>query len=169
MELHELTNSPGAVKNRKRVGRGRGSGTGKTAGKGHKGQKARVGYNARRGFEGGQTPLHRRLPKRGFNHQKRRPLAIINVDLLEKHFAAGTEITIDTLREMHLVPRREHGVKVLAKGEITKALTLKVQAISPSAQSKVEAAGGTVEIVAFGGDAAPEQAEAAAPAQAEEE
>jgi len=165
MELHDLTNSPGAVKNRKRVGRGRASGTGKTAGKGHKGQKARSGHKERRGFEGGQTPLHRRLPKRGFNHTKRRPLAIINCDMLELRFDAGTEITIDSLRALHLVPRREHGVKVLANGEVTKALHLKVQAISPSAKSKIEAAGGTVEIVAFGS----EETGAAETAQADKE
>ena len=167
MELNELKNAEGATQKRKRVGRGIASGKGKTAGKGHKGQQARAGYKRRAGFEGGQTPLHRRLPKRGFNHQKRRPLAIINVELLEKNFDAGAEVTIEVLRESHLVPRREHGVKVLAKGDITKALQLHVQAISPSAKSKVEAAGGSVTLVAFGGDSAEPAAEAAPAVEAE--
>lgn len=147
MELHTLKSNPGARKNRKRVGRGPGSGQGKTAGKGHKGAKARAGYSRRLGFEGGQTPLHRRLPKRGFNHSHRSPLAIINLDVLEGAFESGAVVTVESMIAAGVAKSERGGVKVLGRGEITKKLTLKVQAISPSAEAKIVAAGGTVEIV----------------------
>ncbi len=148
MELHDLKNTPGARKQRKRVGRGPGSGLGKTSGRGHKGQKSRSGYSRHWGDEGGQMPLHRRLPKRGFNHQKRWPADIVNVNALERAFSDGDEVTPAILLERGLVESMPGGVKLLGKGELTKKLTIKVQAASPGARAKVEAAGGTVEILA---------------------
>lgn len=162
MELHTLKSNPGARKKRKRVGRGPGSGQGKTAGKGHKGAKARAGYSRRLGFEGGQTPLHRRLPKRGFNHESRSPFAIINLDVLDAAFETGTEITTDMLVAAGVAKSAKGGIKVLGRGEVTKSFTLKVQAISPSAEAKIVAAGGTVQIVettAPAADAGQAQAE----------
>lgn len=147
MELHDLKSNPGARKKRKRVGRGPGSGQGKTAGKGHKGAKARAGYSRRLGFEGGQTPLHRRLPKRGFNHANRSPFAIINLDVLEAAFESGADVTTEAIIAAGLAKSARGGVKVLGRGEITKKLNVKVQAISPGAQEKVIAAGGTVELI----------------------
>jgi large subunit ribosomal protein L15 len=147
MELHNLKNDAGAKKKRKRVGRGPGSGHGKTSCKGHKGQKARAGYARHYGFEGGQTPLHRRLPKRGFNHASRWPLATINIDTLEAAFEAGAEVTTDDIVKAGLAKSTRGGIKVLGRGDATKKLVLKVQAITPSAQQKIEAAGGSVEIV----------------------
>ncbi len=147
MELHDLKSNPGARKKRKRVGRGPGSGQGKTAGKGHKGAKARAGYSRRLGFEGGQTPLHRRLPKRGFNHQNRSPFAIINLDVLEAAFESGAEITTESLITAGLAKSAKGGVKVLGRGEVTKKLNIKVQAISPAAHEKIVAAGGSVELI----------------------
>jgi len=147
MELHDLKNNPGARKKRKRVGRGPGSGHGKTSCRGQKGQKSRSGYSRHFGFEGGQMPLHRRLPKRGFKHEDRWPMAIVNVDSLEKLFEAGAEVTAETVVAAGLTRAIKGGLKVLGRGELTKALTLRVQAISPGAQKKVEAAGGSVEIV----------------------
>jgi len=147
MELHDLKSNPGARKKRKRVGRGPGSGQGKTAGKGHKGAKARAGYSRRLGFEGGQTPLHRRLPKRGFNHANRSPFAIINLDVLEAAFETGADVTTEAIIAAGLAKSARGGVKVLGRGEITKKFNVKVQAISPGAQEKVIAAGGTVELI----------------------
>lgn len=147
MELHKLKSTPGARKNRKRVGRGPGSGTGKTSGRGHKGAQSRSGYKRRAGFEGGQMPLHRRLPKRGFNHQTRWPIAIVNLDLLDKTFDEGAEINAESIVKAGLTRAQSAGIKVLGRGEIKKKFTLKIQAISPSAKTKIEAAGGTVEII----------------------
>ena len=162
MELHTLKSNPGARKKRKRVGRGPGSGQGKTAGKGHKGAKARSGYSRRLGFEGGQTPLHRRLPRRGFNHENRSPFAIINLDVLEAAFESGAEITSDAMVAAGVAKAAKGGIKVLGRGEVTKSFKLKVQAISPSAEAKIVAAGGSVEIVettAPAADAGQAQAE----------
>lgn len=162
MELHTLKSNPGARKNRKRVGRGPGSGQGKTAGKGHKGAKARAGYSRRLGFEGGQTPLHRRLPKRGFNHESRSPFAIINLDVLDAAFEAGAEITAATIVAAGVAKSAKGGIKILGRGDVTKVLNVKVQAISPSAEAKIVAAGGSVEIVettAPAADAGQAQAE----------
>jgi large subunit ribosomal protein L15 len=132
---------------RKRVGRGPSSGNGKTAGRGHKGAKARSGYSLRAGFEGGQMPLHRRVPKRGFRHQKRHPMAELNVDVLEDRFEAGAEVTPEILANLGILRPLPGGVKVLGRGEITKALKITANAISPGAQAKIEAVGGTVTIV----------------------
>ena len=148
MDLHTLKNAPGARKARKRVGRGPGSGTGKTAGRGHKGQKSRSGYSRNYGFEGGQMPLHRRLPKRGFNHGQRWPVAIVNVDMLCKVFEDGAEVTAGDIVEAGLADDCRGGVKVLGRGAMDRKLSLRVHAISPSARAKVEAAGGSVEILA---------------------
>ncbi len=147
MELHSLKSAPGARQNRKRVGRGHGSGAGKTSGRGHKGQKSRSGYSSRPGFEGGQMPLHRRLPKRGFNHQDRHPLAAINLDALDGAFEDGAEITVEKIRETGLIKSLRGGVKILARGDIAKRFIVKVQAVSVTARQKIEQAGGSVELV----------------------
>jgi large subunit ribosomal protein L15 len=145
MDLSTL--QPGPRKKRKRVGRGPGSGTGKTAGRGHKGAKSRSGYSAKVGFEGGQMPLNRRLPKRGFYHADRFPFAIVNVDDLAKQFEEGAEVTPDTLKAAGLATQTKGGVKVLGRGELAKRLTVKAHAISDAARQKIEAAGGSVEIL----------------------
>lgn len=150
MELHTLKSQPGAKKKNRRVGRGPGSGHGKTSGKGHKGQQARSGTSLRAGFEGGQNPLHRRLPKRGFNHAKRLPLAIINLHDLEKAFESGAEISTQDLVKAGLAKDTTGGVKLLARGEVTKKLVVKIQAVSESARLKIEAAGGSVEALGPG-------------------
>ena len=147
MKLHELSPAAGSTKERKRIGRGAGSGQGKTAGKGHKGQKARAGRGMRPGFEGGQMPLQRRVPKRGFNHIFRTEMAIVNVAALEANYEAGAVVTIDSLIEKGLVKKVLDGVKVLGYGEITKALTVQANAISESAKQKIEAAGGKIEVI----------------------
>jgi large subunit ribosomal protein L15 len=145
MELNKLEGP--RRQSRKRVGRGPGSGTGKTSGRGHKGQKARSGYSRKPSFEGGQMPLMRRLPKRGFNHENRHQPAEVNLDILEGAFDDGAEITPAVLLEKGLAKKRAGGVKVLARGELTKKLTVKVNAVSASARQKIEAAGGTVELI----------------------
>lgn len=147
MKLHELSPVAGSTKERKRIGRGAGSGQGKTAGKGHKGQKARAGRGMRPGFEGGQMPLQRRIPKRGFNNIFRTEMAIVNVAALEANYDAGAVVTIDSLIEKGLVKKVLDGVKVLGYGEITKALTVQANAISESAKQKIEAAGGKIEVI----------------------
>lgn len=149
MRLHDLKPQPGAKHRRKRLGRGEGSGLGKTSGRGHKGQRARSGGSVREGFEGGQMPLHRRLPKRGFNNADHTTYYIpVNVSDLER-FDAGAEIDVETLRKAGLAQGRGQGVKILGQGEISKKLTLKVQAYSASAKQKLEAAGCTCEEVAL--------------------
>lgn len=147
MKLHELSPAAGSTKERKRIGRGAGSGQGKTAGKGHKGQKARAGRGMRPGFEGGQMPLQRRVPKRGFNNIFRTEMAIVNVAALEANYEAGAVVTIDSLIEKGLVKKVLDGVKVLGYGEITKALTVQANAISESAKQKIEAVGGKIEVI----------------------
>lgn len=147
MKLHELQYSEGARKNRKRIGRGQGSGTGKTAGKGHKGQNARSGGGVRLGFEGGQTPLARRLPKRGFTNFTRKEYATLNVELLER-FENGTVVTPELLIESRIVRKELNaGIKVLGNGELTKKLTVKAHKFSKSAQELIEKAGGSVEVI----------------------
>ncbi len=146
LELNNLRPTPGSKRRRKRIGRGPSSGSGKTSGRGHKGQKARSGYSARAGFEGGQMPLLRRLPKRGFHHEQQYPLAEVNLDVVEKHFKAGEEITAEALAAKHLIKKAKGGVKILGRGDITKKFAFKVAAVSGGARSKVEAAGGTIEI-----------------------
>ena len=144
MELNNLTNTPGARQRRKRVGRGCGSGMGKTSTRGHKGQAARKGHKQKLGFEGGQMPLVRRLPKRGFNNARFNAKALgINVSTLEKRFDAGAEITVEALAKAGLYDNKRPKVKILAKGELTKKLTVKVPC-SAAAKAKIEAAGGSV-------------------------
>ena len=147
MDLSNLSPTPGATRKRKRVGRGPSSGHGKTSGRGHGGQKSRSGYSRRFGFEGGQLPLNRRLPIRGFNHTERHPLTEINLDVLCENAQEGTEVTLESLLKAHAVKKSATGIKILGRGEATKKLTIKVNAISASARTKVEAAGGTVEII----------------------
>ena len=129
-----------------RRGRGHGSGNGKTAGKGHKGQKARSGGGTRPGFEGGQMPLYRRIPKRGFTNINSKDIVGINVSALER-FDDGAEVTVETLVESGVVSNPRDGVKILGNGELTKKLTVKVHAFSESAKAKIEEAGGTVEVI----------------------
>ena len=144
MELNTLTNTPGARERRKRVGRGCGSGMGKTSTRGHKGQNARKGHKQKLGFEGGQMPLVRRLPKRGFNNARFRVDTLgVNVSTLEKRFEAGAEITVGSLAAAGLVDNKRPRVKILATGELTKKFTVKVPC-SAAAKAKIEAAGGTV-------------------------
>lgn len=147
MRLEDLSPAPGSTHAKKRVGRGTGSGHGKTAGKGHKGQKARAGGGVRPGFEGGQTPLHRRLPqRRGFRNISRKEYAIVNLEDLER-FEAGTEVTPEVLVEAGLVGKMLDGIKILGEGEITKALTVRAHKFSKSAQTKLTTAGGAAEVI----------------------
>ena len=147
MNLNELQPAEGSKFAPKRVGRGIGSGTGKTSGKGHKGQNARSGGGVRPGFEGGQMPLQRRVPKRGFNNIFATEYAIVNVSDLNDRFEDGATVNAESLVASGLLKKTLDGVKVLGKGEITKALTVQVTAISESAKSKIEAAGGKVEVL----------------------
>ncbi|PLT35318.1 50S ribosomal protein L15 [Bacillus sp. V5-8f] len=146
MKLHELKAAEGSRKERKRLGRGIGSGTGKTAGKGHKGQNARSGGGVRPGFEGGQTPLFRRLPKRGFSNINRKEYAIVNLDTLNR-FEDGTEVTPELLVETGIVSNEKAGVKILAKGKVEKKLTVKAHKFSATAVEAIEAAGGKTEVI----------------------
>ena len=146
MKLNELSPAKGSRKNRKRVGRGHGSGSGKTSGRGHKGQKSRSGGSIPAWFEGGQLPLTRRLPIKGFTNYTRREYEVINLRDLERSGLEGT-VTIAVLRAAGIVTRSKKPVKILAMGEVTKALDLKVNAVSAKAKEKIEAAGGTIELV----------------------
>ncbi len=147
MRLDEFRPAPGAKKRPKRVGRGPGSGHGKTAGRGHKGQKARSGGGKGAGFEGGQMPLHRRVPKRGFAPRDRVVYAVVNLRSLGA-FTAGSVVDPERLAEAGLIKKSERGlVKLLGEGEVAHSLTVKVHAISASAKEKVEAAGGVVEVL----------------------
>ena len=146
MELKDLHPAPGSRKARKRVGRGPGSGYGKTAGRGENGQLSRAGGGKRAGFEGGQTPLARRLPKLpGFNNINRVEYVPVNVKLLEERFEAGDVVDHDSLVEKNIIKHYEDLVKVLGDGDLSKALTVKVDKVSASAKAKIEAAGGKVE------------------------
>lgn len=146
MKLHELKPNPGTRKERKRVGRGMASGHGKTSGRGHKGQKARSGGGVRLGFEGGQTPLFQRLPKRGFTNINRKEFAIVNLDALNR-FEDGTEVTPELLLETGVISKLKSGVKILGKGQIEKKLTVKAHKFSASAKEAIEAAGGKTEVI----------------------
>ena len=146
MKLHDIKPNPGAKHRRKRLGCGESSGLGKTSGKGHKGQKSRSGGGVRPGFEGGQMPLHRRLPKRGFNNIAfRDKVAIVNVAQLNAKFEDGASVTEATLREAGLVSGRCDAIKVLGNGDLERKLTVSVDAVSASAKAKIEKAGGSVE------------------------
>jgi large subunit ribosomal protein L15 len=146
MKLHELSSATGARHTRKRVGRGVGSGMGKTSTRGHKGQNARSGGGVRPGFEGGQNPLYRRLPKRGFTNPFRKEYAIVNLEELN-NFAAGTEVTPEVLMESGIVKAPKAGIKILGNGEITVKLTVKANKFSQSAVEKIQAAGGQTEVI----------------------
>ncbi len=146
MKLHELSPAPGSVREAKRIGRGHGSGQGKTAGKGHKGQKARAGRGMQIGFEGGQMPLQRRIPKRGFNNIFATPYTIINLAVLNR-FEEGAVVDAEALLNAGIINKAPYGVKVLGNGKIEKALTVKVAAFSESAKAKIEAAGGKAEVI----------------------
>ncbi len=146
MKLHELAPAEGAVTSTWRKGRGTGSGNGKTAGKGHKGQNARSGGGVRPGFEGGQNPLYRRLPKRGFKNKFAKIYSIINVSDLEK-YNDGDVIDINTLLSDRVIRKMNDGLKVLGDGEISKKITVKANVFSTSAKEKIEAAGGKAEVI----------------------
>ena len=146
MRLDELQPTEGSRFAAKRVGRGIGSGTGKTSGKGHKGQNARSGGGVRPGFEGGQMPLYRRLPKRGFKNIFAKKYVTVNVEVLEK-FENGAEVTADALKEAGIISKKLDGVKILGRGELTKKLDVKVAGFTASAKEKIEKAGGKAEVI----------------------
>ena len=147
MDLSNLKPAERSKFSKKRVGRGHGSGTGAQAGRGHKGAKSRSGFKFKRGFEGGQMPLHRRMPKRGFHNAFRTEFAVVNLDTLAERFDAGTVITPDLLRERGLVRARHHRIKVLARGDIAKKLTVHAHKFSGKAAEKIVAAGGAVQAI----------------------
>ena len=146
MKLNQLTATPGATKERKRIGRGYGAGTGKTAGKGHKGQKARAGHGQQPGFEGGQMPMQRRLPKRGFNNIFAKEIIAINVGSLNK-FEDGASVDAAALMEAGILKKDCDGIKFLSNGVLSKKLTVKANAFSAAAKEKIEAAGGKAEVI----------------------
>ena len=146
MKLHELSPAPGSVKDVKRIGRGHGSGNGKTAGKGHKGQNARSGGGVRPGFEGGQMPLQRRIPKRGFNNIFAAKYATVNVSALEV-FKDGTVVDAELLKAQGIIKKELEGVKILGNGDLSKNLTVKAAKFTESAKEKIEKAGGKAEVM----------------------
>ncbi|MFC4304680.1 50S ribosomal protein L15 [Cohnella boryungensis] len=147
MKLHELSPNAGSKSTRKRVGRGAGSGLGKTSGRGHKGQNARSGGGVRPGFEGGQNPLYRRVPKRGFNNDRFATVfAIVNLDQLNR-FAAGTEVTPELLLNEGILKNPKDGIKILGNGDLNVQLTVKAHKFSQSAAEKIQAAGGKTEVI----------------------
>jgi large subunit ribosomal protein L15 len=148
MDLSNLKPPKGAKHSKKRIGRGQGSGQGKTAGRGHKGAKSRSGFKFKRGFEGGQMPLHRRVPKRGFHNHFRVQYEVVNLDLLGAKFDAGTVVTPELLRERGLVAGGDRPIKILARGDVGKALTVRAHKFSGKASEKLKAAGGTAEAIA---------------------
>ena len=147
MDLSNLKPPRGAKHSKKRIGRGQGSGNGKTAGRGHKGAKSRSGFKFKRGFEGGQMPLHRRVPKRGFHNPFRVEYEVVNLDLLGAKFDAGAVVTPEALRELGLVGGAARPVKILARGELGKALTIRAHKFSGKAAEKIAAAGGHTEVI----------------------
>ena len=146
MKLHELSPAEGSKKDSFRKGRGPGSGNGKTAGKGHKGQNARSGGGVRLGFEGGQLPLYRKLPKRGFHNNFATNYAIVNVATLNNKFEDGETVNLETLKAKGIIKKALDGLKVLGKGEISKKLTVEAKVFSATAKEKIEAAGGKAEV-----------------------
>ena len=146
MKLHEMKYNDGARSSIKRLGRGQGSGQGKTAGKGHKGQNARSGGGVAIGFEGGQTPLYKRIPKRGFTNFTRKEYAVVNLDVLNR-FEDGAVVTPEVLKETGIVKKQLDGIKVLGNGKLEKKLTVKCNKISTSAKKAIEEVGGTVEVL----------------------
>jgi large subunit ribosomal protein L15 len=149
MELDNLRPAAGAKRTRRRIGRGPGSGTGKTAGRGHKGQKSRSGYSRRFGFEGGQMPLVRRIPKRGFSNRFRVDYQIVNLRDLERVFSDGDAVSPELLAEKGLVRRGAERVKILGAGELTKKLSVQAHAFSSTARATIEKVGGSCEVVAL--------------------
>ena len=147
MKLDELRPAPGSKTTRRRVGRGIGSGLGKTAGKGHKGQNARSGGGVRPGFEGGQMPLFRRIPKRGFNNRNSKTYTEVTLAMLEERFETGAEVTAETLLELGVIKKVNDGIVVLGNGELTKKLTVKASRVTKNAEEKIVAAGGKIEVV----------------------
>jgi|SRR5215510_14045521 len=147
MDLSDLKPSEGSTKNKKRVGRGHGTGQGAQAGRGHKGAQSRSGFKFKRGFEGGQMPLHRRIPKRGFHNRFRVEYAVVNLDALSERFEAGTVVTTELLRERGLVHGTSRQIKVLARGDIAKKLTVRAHKFSGKAAEKIAAAGGAAEVL----------------------
>ena len=148
MSLNNLRPPKGAKPRKRRVGRGHGSGYGKTAGRGHKGAQSRSGFSFKRGFEGGQMPLHRRVPKRGFTNPFRVEYAIVNLDTLVEVFDAGSDVTPELLRERGLVREKRAPIKVLGRGDVTKKLTVRAHKFSDTAAQKIAAAGGVSEVIA---------------------
>jgi large subunit ribosomal protein L15 len=147
MDLSNLKPADRSKFSKKRVGRGHGSGTGTQAGRGHKGAKSRSGFKFKRGFEGGQMPLHRRIPKRGFHNEFRTEYAVVNLDTLAERFDAGTVITPELLREQGLIRSKGQKIKVLARGDISKKLTVRAHKFSGKAGEKIAAAGGAAEVL----------------------
>ena len=147
MDLSNLQPAERSKKKAFRVGRGQGSGNGKTAGRGHKGAQSRSGWKSKRGFEGGQMPLHRRVPKRGFHNPFRTEYAVVNLDALAEQFDAGTVVTPELMREKGLVRGKRLQIKVLARGDVSKALTVKAHKFSGKAAEKLAAAGGAAEVL----------------------
>ena len=147
MGLHNLKPAHGSTHSKKRVGRGHGTGQGTQAGRGHKGAQSRSGYSFKRGFEGGQMPLHRRVPKRGFHNPFRTEYAVVNLDALAERFDAGTVVTPELMRESGLVHGKKLQIKVLARGDVGKALTVKAHKFSGKAAEKLAAAGGAAEVL----------------------
>ena len=147
MKLHSLHTAPGSRKTRKRVGRGDSSGLGGTCGRGEKGQKSRTGSVIRPFFEGGQIPLFRRLPKRGFNSRNHKEFNLVNVSVLEELYNDGETVTLEDLREKGIIGKNKLPLKVLANGEISKSLTVKAEKFSATAKEKIEKAGGTCEVL----------------------
>ena len=147
MDLSNLKPSQGSKSTKKRVGRGQGSGNGVQAGRGHKGAQSRSGYSFKRGFEGGQMPLHRRVPKRGFHNLFRVEYAVVNLDTLAARFEVGTVVTPELLREHGLVHSTRQPIKVLARGDVDKALTVRAHKFSGKAAEKIAAAGGAAEVL----------------------
>ncbi len=148
MDLSNLKPAEGSKHSKKRIGRGHGTGQGVQAGRGHKGAKSRSGFKFKRGFEGGQMPLHRRIPKRGFHNEFRVEYAVVNLDTLAERFDAGTVITPELLRERGLINSVRQPIKVLARGDISKTLTVRAHKFSGKAAEKIAAAGGTAEVLA---------------------
>ena len=145
MDLSDLKPSQGSTKNKKRIGRGHGTGQGTQAGRGHKGAQSRSGYKFKRGFEGGQMPLHRRVPKRGFHNPFRTEYAVVNLDILADRFDAGTVVTPELMRERGLIHGERQPIKVLARGDVSKQLTVRAHKFSGPAAAKIAAAGGQAE------------------------
>src|SRR5438552_932311 len=148
MDLSNLKPAQGSKHSKKRVGRGQGTGQGVQAGRGHKGAKSRSGFKFKRGFEGGQMPLHRRIPKRGFHNLFRVEYAVVNLDVLAERFDADTVVTPDLLRERGLIHSTRQPIKVLARGDVSKKLTVQAHKFSGKAAEKIAAAGGTAEVLA---------------------